>query len=84
MTVTEDTELPCPDLAPLMAKYQTPTEADSIAKIERDLDETKEILTKTIDDLLVRGEKLEDLSERSDDLSFKSKQFMKQSRSLNG
>jgi synaptobrevin homolog YKT6 len=63
--------------------FQTPEKVDNIARIESDLDETKEILVKGIDSLLERGEKLEDLAAQADDLSFSSKAFAKQSSDLN-
>ena len=81
--VTADANLSPATLEPLLKKYQNPQQADKIAMIEKDIDETKEILTKSIDQLLQRGEKLEELSERSEDLSFKSKQFVKNSENLN-
>ncbi|MQL94770.1 hypothetical protein Taro_027413 [Colocasia esculenta] len=46
-----------------------PAEADKLLKIQRDLDETKIILHKTIDSVLARGEKLDSLVEKSSDLS---------------
>ncbi len=49
----------------------------------QELDETKDILVKSIDQLLERGEKLESLAEKSNDLSFHSKAFMKQAESMN-
>ena len=103
-------------------RYQDPTEADKLAKIQKDLDETKVrqhnlmhcmsisgicsldpfsspactffllfdvssfndaklmpslqvILHKTIDEILVRGERLDDLIDKTADLSAQSKQF---------
>ncbi|CAN6806639.1 unnamed protein product [Brassica oleracea] len=41
---------------------QDPAEADKLLKIQRELDETKIILHKTIDSVLARGEKLDSLS----------------------
>ena len=41
------------------------------------------MLHKTIDNLLERGEKLDSLVERSDDLSKQSKMFYKQARKTN-
>jgi synaptobrevin homolog YKT6 len=38
---------------------QDPAQADKLAKIQRDLDETKIILHKTIESVLDRGEKLD-------------------------
>ncbi|GAU47593.1 hypothetical protein TSUD_186050 [Trifolium subterraneum] len=46
-----------------------PAEADKLLKIQRELDETKIILHKTIDSVLARGEKLDSLVEKSSDLS---------------
>ena len=99
-----------------LCRYQDPTEADKLAKIQKDLDETKVsikllrctslirisfwpasfyeyppkfatsalshcwlqvILHKTIDEILVRGERLDDLVDRTADLSAQSKQFYK-------
>ncbi|RYR68094.1 hypothetical protein Ahy_A03g014561 isoform D [Arachis hypogaea] len=46
-----------------------PAEADKLLKIQRELDETKIILHKTIDSVLARGERLDSLVEKSSDLS---------------
>lgn len=61
--------LSTPALATLLQKYQDPSEADSVLKIQKDLDETKDVLVKSIDNLLIRGEKLDSLADKSDDLS---------------
>eukprot|EP01103_Thecamoeba_quadrilineata_P008306 TRINITY_DN18071_c0_g1_i1.p1 TRINITY_DN18071_c0_g1~~TRINITY_DN18071_c0_g1_i1.p1 ORF type:complete len:201 (-),score=43.40 TRINITY_DN18071_c0_g1_i1:75-677(-) len=82
-TVKDDVNLNVPELEPLLLKYQDPTEADKIMKIQKDLDITKDILIKSIDQLLERGEKLDDLAKKSNDLSFQSKVFMDKSSELN-
>lgn len=56
-------------------KYQDPQQADSIMKIQKELDETKIVLHKTIESLLQRGELIEDLVAKSDGLSAQSKMF---------
>lgn len=66
-------ELPLTGLNETIAKYQDPHEADAIMKIQRDLDETKIVLHKTIDSVLERGVKLDNLVEKSTDLSAQSK-----------
>ena len=66
-----------------LVKYQDPTSADKVSKIQKDLDDTTEILHKTIDSVLERGVKLDQLVERSDDLSRQSKMFYKQARKTN-
>ena len=80
---TADTTLNVQGLDELVAKYQKPEEADKIMKIQKQLDDTKDILRKNIDQLLERGEKIETLAARSEDLSFQSKAFMTQSEKLN-
>ncbi|TVU36920.1 hypothetical protein EJB05_18875, partial [Eragrostis curvula] len=66
-----------------LTKYQDPTEADKLLKIQRDLDETKIILHKTIDSMLARGERLDSLVAKSSDLSAASQMFYKQAKKTN-
>ncbi|CAL5374439.1 unnamed protein product [Camellia sinensis] len=68
-TVQTDSTQPWPYLNEALAKFQDPAEADKLLKIQRELDETKIILHKTIDSVLARGEKLDSLVEKSSDLS---------------
>lgn len=72
-----------PALDNAVVKYQDPSEADQIMRIQRNLDETKDILHNTIDTVLERGEKLEDLVDRSGELSAQSKLFYKQAKRTN-
>jgi synaptobrevin family protein YKT6 len=58
-----------------IVKYQDPQQADSIMKIQKELDETKIVLHKTIESVLQRGEKIDDLVAKSDGLSAQSKMF---------
>jgi len=82
-TVQQNTILNTPQLEILLKKYQNPDEADELTKIDKNLQETKDILIKSIDQLLERGERLEDLSESADELSFQSKAFMRKAESMN-
>lgn len=66
-----------------LAKFQEPKEADMLTKLQADVDETKIILHSTITALLERGEKLDDLVAKSDDLSAQSKVFYKTARKTN-
>uniref|UniRef100_A0A7N2L266 VAMP-like protein YKT61 n=1 Tax=Quercus lobata TaxID=97700 RepID=A0A7N2L266_QUELO len=68
-TVQADSTQPWPYLNEALMKFQDPAEADKLLKIQRELDETKIILHKTIDSVLARGEKLDSLVEKSSDLS---------------
>ncbi|KDP38643.1 hypothetical protein JCGZ_03996 [Jatropha curcas] len=79
----EDNSEPWPYLAEAVTKFQDPAEADKLLKIQRELDETKIILHKTIDSVLARGEKLDSLVEKSSDLSAASQMFYKQAKKTN-
>ncbi|KAG7671012.1 hypothetical protein Ndes2526B_g01221 [Nannochloris sp. 'desiccata'] len=70
-------------LTDALLKFQDPAQADKLAKIQRDLDETKIILHKTIESVLDRGEKLDQLVDKSADLSMASQLFYKQARKAN-
>jgi synaptobrevin family protein YKT6 len=80
---TEPDSMTFPKLHEYLQKYQNPSEADKIRKIQKDLDDTKEIVHKTIDSILERGVKLDALVERSNDLSAQSKMFYKQAKKTN-
>ncbi|KAF3543509.1 hypothetical protein DY000_02001153 [Brassica cretica] len=79
----EDSAPPWPYLGDVLTKFQDPAEADKLLKIQRELDETKIILHKTIDSVLARGEKLDSLVEKSSDLSMASQMFYKKSKKMN-
>jgi len=66
-----------------LKKWQKPEEADKMMKIQKNLDDIKNVMHKNIEQVLTRGQKLEDLMERSDDLSAASKQFYKQAKKTN-
>jgi synaptobrevin family protein YKT6 len=68
-------QLAMPDLKEYITKYQDPNQASSILKIQKELDETKIVLHKTIESVLQRGEKIDDLVAKSDGLSAQSKMF---------
>ncbi|EGE84756.1 SNARE Ykt6 [Blastomyces gilchristii SLH14081] len=62
---------------------EDPGKADEIAKIQRQLDDTKQVLYQTVDKLLERGEKLDSLIAKSDNLSMQSKAFATQAKKQN-
>ncbi|KAF9995078.1 palmitoyltransferase [Entomortierella chlamydospora] len=71
------------ELQQYIVTYQDPKQGDTIMKVQRELDETKIILHKTIESVLERGEKMESLVERSDVLSSQSKMFYKTAKKQN-
>jgi len=72
-----------PQLEEYITKYQDPQQADSIMKIQKELDETKIVLHKTIESVLERGEKIDELVAKSDGLSAQSKMFYTQAKKQN-
>jgi synaptobrevin family protein YKT6 len=82
-TCTAPESMTFPAMEEYLKKYQDPSAADKITKIQNDLDETTQILHKTIDSVLERGVKLDNLVERSNDLSAQSKMFYKQAKKTN-
>jgi synaptobrevin family protein YKT6 len=74
----DSARLSFPELKDYIQKYQDPQQADSIMKIQKELDETKIVLHKTIESVLERGEKIDNLVQKSDGLSAQSKMFYTQ------
>ncbi|EGC35777.1 hypothetical protein DICPUDRAFT_151809 [Dictyostelium purpureum] len=81
--IQADTELPTPQLDQLLLKYQNPEEADPMMNLQKNLDDTITIVKKTVEQLGQRGEKLEEIAAKSDDLSFQSKAFMNNAERMN-
>ena len=67
----------------MIKKFQDPKEADKLMKIEKELDDIQIMLTKTLNDLLERGEKLDELAKTSEDISDTSYNFYKKSKKAN-
>ncbi|KUI56849.1 hypothetical protein VP1G_04163 [Cytospora mali] len=80
---TGEPRIVMPQLKEYIDKYQDPHQADSILKIQKELDETKIVLHKTIESVLQRGEKIDDLVQKSDGLSAQSKMFYQQAKKNN-
>ncbi|GAD92855.1 synaptobrevin [Paecilomyces variotii No. 5] len=72
-----------PELKEYIIKYQDPNQADSISKVQTELNETTQVLHKTIEQVLERGEKIDSLVQKSDSLSSQSKMFYTQAKKQN-
>jgi len=66
-----------------LSKFQDPTQSDAMSRLQSDLDDTKIVLHNTIEAVLQRGEKLDDLVDKSEALSMQSKAFYKTARKTN-
>ncbi|KAL1881597.1 palmitoyltransferase [Paecilomyces lecythidis] len=71
------------ELKEYIITYQDPNKADSISRIQQELGETRQVLHKTIEQVLERGEKIDSLVAKSDSLSSQSKMFYTQAKKQN-
>lgn len=71
------------DLAATLARAQEPEVCDRFTKVHHELAKTKAVLHRTIEAVLERDTKLEELMQKSDDLSAASKVFLENSRDTN-
>ena len=71
------------DLQKLLDDSQDPQKVDKILKIHKQIDETKDILYSTIDTLLSKGTKLDDLVNQTEKLKEHSKLFYNSSKQIN-
>ena len=67
----------------ILREQATRAELTGIGAVQKELDETKFVLHKTIESVLERGEKLDALVAKSDELSGQSKMFYKTAKQQN-
>lgn len=79
----KDVEMKIPELENMFMKFQNPAEADKLMKIEKDLEEVKENVMSSMDELLKRGENLDALMQKSKDLSQTSVAFYRTAKKNN-
>lgn len=63
--------------------YEDPRKSDNILKIQNQLDETRDIMVQNIENILARGETIDELVQRTDDLEMSSKMFFQNADKLN-
>jgi synaptobrevin family protein YKT6 len=67
----------------LLDKCKNPMEYDKITQINMTLKEVTDIMTRNIEEVIKRGDKLEDLIKKSNELSEDSKKFTDNAKKLN-
>ncbi len=70
-------------LQELIVEWQDPKRADKLSKVHDDLDRTIDVVRTTIAAVLDRGQRLEDLVARSEDLSASSRLFYQNAADAN-
>ena len=78
-----DGKIGYPNLQDFLKKWQDPSEADQMMKVEKELFEVKEVMHQNLNNLLKRGENLENLMEKSKDLNAVSVDFYKKAKKQN-
>lgn len=79
----ERDNMKCNNVKQIMDTYQNPVNVDKLYNAQVLINDTKDILHTTVESLLNRGEKLDDLLEKSTMLSSQSKQFYKTAKRHN-
>ena len=67
----------------LLTQFQDPSQADQLTRIMHELEQTKMVLHETIEAALERGQKIDTLIDKSNDLSGSSKMFYKTAKKQN-
>ena len=74
------TKIQYPNIKDFLKKWQDPAEGDKLLKAEKELFEVKEIMHQNLNDILKRGENLDQLMTKSKDLSAVSVDFYKKAK----
>jgi synaptobrevin family protein YKT6 len=78
------TPLDWPELSQMLIQYQNPERAlDKMARVQAELDATTEIMHKNIDQVLRRGENLDILMSKTQELDMATKVFLKSAKKAN-
>lgn len=80
---TADADLKFPKLEEMIKKYQDPKEADKLEKLKDILKDVEEICHKNLKDLMKRGEDLDKLMVKSNDLSKMSVDYYQTAKKAN-
>lgn len=59
-----------------------PGQVDKVVEVQRRVDDVKNVMVQNIEQVLARGEKIEDLVDKTDQLRFQAESFQKQSQSV--
>ena len=81
--VTADMKVNWPALERFLRDWQDPTQADKLMKVEKQLFDVTEIMKKNLQDLMDRGESIDQLMDKSKDLNQQSVQFYRSAKKTN-
>jgi synaptobrevin family protein YKT6 len=78
-----DKTIEFPYMTKICKSYEDPRKSDNILKIQNQLDETRDIMVQNIESILARGETIQELVDKTDDLEMSSKVFFQNADKLN-
>ena len=78
-----DKQMEFPYMVKVCKSYEDPAKSDNILKIQNQLEDTKDIMLQNIESILARGESINELVEKTDDLEASSKIFFNNADKLN-
>ena len=81
--LTEDHPVEFERIETYLREWQNPHEADKLLRIERELQDVQDIVHQNLQDLLKRGEAMEDLMQKSNDLNQVSVDFYRKAKKTN-
>ena len=81
--IEDDTDVKFNYIETEIVEWQDPTKKDSIMKLQNELNDVQDIMRQNLNELLKREENLENLMEKSKDLSAASVNFYKQAKKTN-
>jgi synaptobrevin family protein YKT6 len=79
----DSTDSPSPQLVQLLQDCQDPLQVDPLLRVQHNLDDVKDIVTKNLEQLLKRESDLTVLMQKSNDLSVASLHFLQQAKKTN-
>ena len=81
--IEDDTNVKFNYIETAIVDWQDPSKKDSIMKLQNELNDVQDIMRQNLNELLKREENLENLMEKSKDLSAASVNFYKQAKKTN-
>ena len=82
-SIEDDTDVNYDYIANEIEEWQDPSKKDNIMKLQNELNDVQDIMRQNLNELLKREENLENLMEKSKDLSAASVNFYKQAKKTN-
>lgn len=79
----EDLVVKIPTMGENMVKYQKPTDVDKLVQVQEKVVDIKESVTRSLEQVLNRGESIDSLVLKSQDLSDSSKRFLRDAEKVN-